>query len=39
MDCPLKYIGQTDQIFYTKYKDHTQAIKITMVVWGVKIVY
>jgi hypothetical protein len=27
MDCPLKYVGQTGRIFYTKYKEHTQSIR------------
>jgi hypothetical protein len=26
-DCPLKYIGQTDRTFHTRYKEHIQAIK------------
>jgi hypothetical protein len=24
-DCPLKYVGQTGQTFYTGYKQHIQA--------------
>jgi hypothetical protein len=26
MDCPLKYVGQTGRTFYTRYKEHIQAI-------------
>jgi hypothetical protein len=25
LDCPLKYIGQTNKIFHTGYKEHKQA--------------
>jgi hypothetical protein len=27
MDCPLKYVGQTGRTFYTRYKEHIQAIR------------
>jgi hypothetical protein len=27
MDCALKYIGQTGQTFYTRYKEHIQVIR------------
>jgi hypothetical protein len=27
MDCPLNYVGQTGRTFYTRYKEHTQAIR------------
>jgi hypothetical protein len=27
MDYPLKYIGQTGQIFKTRYKEHIRAIR------------
>jgi hypothetical protein len=27
MDCPLKYMGQTDQTFYIRYKEHNCAVK------------
>jgi hypothetical protein len=27
VDCPLKYIGQMGQTFYTRYKEHTEAIR------------
>jgi hypothetical protein len=27
MSCPLKYIGQTDQPFKMRYKEHVQDIK------------
>jgi hypothetical protein len=27
MDCPLKYIGQTGRTFYTRYKEHIQAVR------------
>jgi hypothetical protein len=27
MDFPLKYIGQTARTFYTRYKEHIQAIR------------
>jgi hypothetical protein len=26
LDCPLKYLGQTDRAFCTKYKEHIQAV-------------
>jgi hypothetical protein len=26
--CPLKHIRQTDRIFYTRYKEHIQTIRI-----------
>jgi hypothetical protein len=27
MDCPLKYRGQTDQAFKTRYQEHIHAIR------------
>jgi hypothetical protein len=27
VDCPLKYIEQTDQTFYTIYKEHIQTVR------------
>jgi hypothetical protein len=27
MDYPLKYIGQTGQMFHTRYKEHIQAVR------------
>jgi hypothetical protein len=27
IDCPLKYIGQIDRAFDTRYKEHIQAIR------------
>jgi hypothetical protein len=27
LDCPLKYIGQTNRSSYTRYKEHIQAIR------------
>jgi hypothetical protein len=27
MDCPIKYTGQTGRAFYTRYKEHIQAIR------------
>jgi hypothetical protein len=27
MDCPLKDVGQTGRIFYTRYKEHTLEIR------------
>jgi hypothetical protein len=27
MDCPLKYIGQTDRTFKTRYNEHIQAVR------------
>jgi hypothetical protein len=27
MDFPLKYIGQTARTFYTRYKEHIEAIR------------
>jgi hypothetical protein len=27
IDCPLKYVGQMDQMLYTIYKEHIQSIR------------
>jgi hypothetical protein len=27
LDCPVKYLGQTGQTFYTRLKEHIQAVR------------